>query len=299
MPSVFQQLKRDVIDVLRSSLMTRLSKFISFTEKALWGSNRPAKSFQMVLYITIWKDIRGLGYDALRKYIAPFWKMGNVALQHNVKYVRSELRRWANTIIRPEDPVRLERLAARTNRPTPCEKVTLWMDSTDFRIKGKRSLHKSKMHYAKKLQSPGRRWLTICNARGQTQWVSSPHLPTSYDGDLAIRYAMLLQSYFEHSIIVADNHFRKATSHFENITLITPKSKAGRRKKVDGVLVPRELSEEDEIINNVISGIRGKVEAPYAWVKARFSALSQPFYEDADQHDCLVKFAFACHRVLI
>jgi hypothetical protein len=112
------------------------------------------------------------------------------------------------------------------------------MDSTDFRIKGKRSLHKSKMHHAKKLQSPGRRWLTICNARGQTQWVSSPHLPTFYDGNLAIRYAMLLQSYFEYSIIVADNHFRKATSHFENITLIIPKSKAGRRKKVDGVLVP-------------------------------------------------------------
>jgi hypothetical protein len=91
MPSVFQQLKRDVIDVLRSSLMTHLLKFIFFTEKALWESNRPAKSFQMVLYITIWKNIRGLRYDALRKYIAPFWKIGNVALQHNVKYVRSEL----------------------------------------------------------------------------------------------------------------------------------------------------------------------------------------------------------------
>jgi hypothetical protein len=110
---------------------------------------------------------------------------------------------------------------------------------------------------------------------------------------------MLLQSYFEHSIIVVDNHFCITTSHFENIILITPKSKAGRRKKVDSVLVPQELSEEDEIINNVISGIRRKVEAPYAWVKARFSALSQPFYKDADQYDCLIKFDFACHRVLI
>jgi hypothetical protein len=45
MLSVFQQLKRDVIDVLGSLLMTRLSKFISFTEKALWESNQPAKSF--------------------------------------------------------------------------------------------------------------------------------------------------------------------------------------------------------------------------------------------------------------
>jgi hypothetical protein len=59
------------------------------------------------------------------------------------------------------------------------------------------------------------------------------------------------------------------------------------------------LSEEDEIINNVIFGIQKKVEALYAWMKARFSTFSQPFYEDADQHDCLVKFAFACHRMLI
>jgi hypothetical protein len=98
--------------VLKSSLITRLLKFISFFEKTLWGFNRPAKSFQMVLYNTIWKDIQGLRYNALKKYIAPFWKMGNVALQHNMKYVRSELCCWANTIIRLEDPVRLEHLAA-------------------------------------------------------------------------------------------------------------------------------------------------------------------------------------------
>jgi hypothetical protein len=42
------------------------------------------------------------------------------------------------------------------------------------------------------------------------------------------------------------------------------------------------LNKEDKIINNVISGIQGKVKASYAWVKARFSIISQPFYEDAD-----------------
>jgi hypothetical protein len=84
-------------------------------------------------------------------------------------------------------------------------------------------------------------------------------------------------------------------SYFKNIILITPKSKTRRRKKVDNVLVPWELNKEDEIINNVIFSIWRKVEALYAWVKTRFSALSQPFYEDADQHDCLVKFTFAYH----
>jgi hypothetical protein len=53
MLSVFQQLKRNVIDMFESSLITRLSKFISFIAKALWESNQPIKSFQIVLYITI------------------------------------------------------------------------------------------------------------------------------------------------------------------------------------------------------------------------------------------------------
>jgi hypothetical protein len=51
----------------------------------------------------------------------------------------------------------------------------------------------------------------------------------------------------------------------------------------------------DQNVNDVISLVRGKIEAPYGWVKQRFSALSKPFYEDEEQHDNLVLFAFTCH----
>jgi hypothetical protein len=49
----------------------------------------------------------------------------------------------------------------------------------------------------------------------------------------------------------------------------------------------------------VIFLVRDKIEAPYGWVKQCFSALSQPFYEDEEQHDCIVRFAFACHRLIV
>jgi hypothetical protein len=75
---------------------------------------------------------------------------------------------------------------------------------------------------------------------------------------------MLFQLYFEYSTIIADNHFHKATSHFENIILIILKSKTRRRKKVNNVLVPWELNKKNKIINNVISGIWRKVEVSYA-----------------------------------
>jgi hypothetical protein len=53
------------------------------------------------------------------------------------------------------------------------------------------------------------------------------------------------------------------------------------------------------MINEVISLVRSKIEVLYGRVKQRFSALSQLFYEDEEQHDCLVHFAFACHQLMV
>jgi hypothetical protein len=295
----YKQLKQEIVDVLGVIVLKQVLKFVQFSNGAICGSLQPPKASSAITLVTLYKDIHGIGYDALRKHIHPFWDLSNEAIQRNIKYVRTELRRWANQIIEPEDTKDLTRLATQTNRPSPCENVILWVDSSDFRIKGKRSLHKKKKDYAKRLKSPGRRWLTICNVRGQTQWISSSHSPTCYDGDLMIRYAMDIEKLFPDTTIIGDNYFRKASSFFKRITLITPKSRAGRRKKVNGVLVPRELSSEDENINKVISLVRGKVESPDSWVKQKFSALAKPFYEDEDQHDCLVRFALACHRLMV
>jgi hypothetical protein len=95
-----------------------------------------------------------------------------------------------------------------------------------FEKKNKHFLHKTKIHKTKKLQSPKKRWLII-----------SSSFFTSYIDDFTIQYMIILQSQFKYSIIVTNNYFRKVTLHFKNITFITPKSKVGRRKKVDIQLV--------------------------------------------------------------
>jgi hypothetical protein len=77
----------------------------------------------------------------------------------------------------------------------------------------------------------------ICNVQGQTQWISPPHLPTAYNHILT-RYSTSIESFFPHTTMIGDNHFRMVTSAFITITLITPVSHAGRRKKVNNVIVP-------------------------------------------------------------
>jgi hypothetical protein len=63
--------------------------------------------------------------------------------------------------------------------------------------------------------------------------------------------------------------------------------------------VLNELSYKKEHINEVIIGIRRKVENLYGWVKQHFLALSKLFYEDKKQHDYVVKVAFACHHLIL
>jgi hypothetical protein len=173
------------------------------------------------------------------------------------------------------------------------------MDSSDFCKKEKKSVHKKRHQWSHKLKGPGRRWLTICNTRGQTQWVFTPHQPTNYDGNLTLIYFFMIEKFFSHTTIIIDNHFRKAAPFFTTITLITPVSKVGHPRIVNKKKVLNELSHKDEHINEVIAGVRGKVENFYDRVKQYFLALSKPFYEDKKQHDYVVKVAFACHRLIL
>ena len=67
---------------------------------------------------------------------------------------------------------------------------------------------------------------------------------------------------------------------------------------VNGKKIPVTLTPEEEEWNRKISLVRGKIEAPYGWVKRVFLCLDRPFYESEKQHDCVVRVAFACHRLI-
>jgi hypothetical protein len=119
-----------------------------------------------------------------------------------------------------------------------------------------------------------------------------------YDGDIVISVSLELDCIFGQQEMVGDNHFRKATPFLKSLVLHTNITRAGRPKMVNGQKVSVRLSEEEEEWNRKISLVRGKIEAPYGWVKRVFLSLDRPFYENEKQHDCVVKVAFACHRLM-
>ena len=149
-----------------------------------------------------------------------------------MKVVRKELKRWVKTIVKPDPPGKLSRRAKKTSRPGMCSEVVLWIDSMDFRVKGKRSVHRKKEEWSHKTRSPARRWVTICDARACTQWISKCHLPTHYDGDIVISNVSELESLFSGLTMIGDNHFRKSEDFFTSIKLVTNKARAGRPRTV-------------------------------------------------------------------
>jgi hypothetical protein len=62
--------------------------------------------------------------------------------------------------------------------------------------------------------------------------------------------------------------------------LITPVIKAGRLRIINKKKVLNKLSHKEKYMNEVIAGVRRKVESFYDWVKQHFFTLSKLFYED-------------------
>ena len=294
-----QHIKDGVVNRIGLPLLKRILKEVQLSPDALWATERPRSFVLGMIMITLYKDMTAASYSQLQKDIAAWCRMSNDGIQHNIKKCHAALLVWAKKVLVPQAPAKLARLASKSNRPEGLENVVLWIDSTDFRTKGKWSVHKEKARWSHKLKSPGRRWVTVTNVKGQAQWVSSAFLPSVFDGDITISCASELDRLFPGLEMVGDNHFRKASPFLKRLTLHTNISKAGRPRMVQGKKVPVELTPEEEEWNRKISLVRGKIEAPYGWVKRVFLSLDKPFYENEKQHDCVVNIALACHRLVI
>jgi hypothetical protein len=99
--------------------------------------------------------------------------------------------------------------------------------------------------------------------KGQTQWVSTLHQPTDYNGNFTLIYFFIIKKLFFHITIIVNNYFQKVTSFFTIVTLITFVSKAGRPRIMNKKKVLNELSHEEKHINKIIINVRKKVENFY------------------------------------
>lgn len=296
-----EQLRSAVNDALGVALVQRVLHEFTLDDESLHALAPEGIFFEHAILLTIYRDLKNISYDNLYKDISTWHRIAESTFKENSKKIRRGLRLWAARILVPEDKSTLDKAARRRKRPFPCNNVNLWIDTSDFAEEGERGLSRFDSRFSHKTMGAARKWLTICDGKGRAQFVGGPHYPKHYDSDLLIHYAQRLHVIFADSTMIGDNHFLKAKDFLKRVRLIAPTSEAGRPAKdpITGEKRKHELTEEEKLNNELIRSVRATVEHPYNWLSNKFQSLYEVFREDEDQHDCLVRFALACHRLSI
>lgn len=296
-----EDLRARVEKELGTAFVARLLREVDTSEASLNALSPEMNFTNHAVLICIYKDLTNLAYDKLFKKVKDWHRIAKSTLEVNTQKVRRCLREWARRVLVADNTATLNKSARRHKRPAPCIGVNLWIDSSDFAETETTGLSRKDPRFSHKTMSEARRWLTICDGKDRIQFIGGPHYPKHYDGDLLIHYAGEIDDLFPEGKAVADFAFRKAEPFLKKVSLVTPTSEAGRPAKdpITGRKRKRELSEEEKLDNKNIRAVRATVEHPYGWFTTKFLALKEKFREGEDQHDCLVRFASACHRLSI
>ena len=94
----------------------------------------------MTLAVAVLKDKTRIGYCALARLISSWFKITPKSLEHNQHLVREMWAQWADQQI-VLGTLRSRQVAGRgISKKKLVKGVTLWIDSTDFRLEGRRKV---------------------------------------------------------------------------------------------------------------------------------------------------------------
>lgn len=123
----------------------------------LWGSEKPPKFVSDMVLLAFLKDLKGVGYRALIEQISFGYKITHLSLEHNIQLVRQTLADWADSVIQLGNLADLKHDSARAGLKPRVKNANIWMDSSDFRTQGKRSMSRKDRWWSYKENSPARR----------------------------------------------------------------------------------------------------------------------------------------------
>jgi hypothetical protein len=179
--------------------------------------------------------------------------------------------------------------------------VNLWMDSTDFPLEGVKSVSRKGSKWSYKLNRPGRRYMVLRNGKGKILKLWGGYSPKVYDGTWLEIMKQELDQTLAGGVVIADSHFAKGKTLFENVTFLTniPKQKQSRKKKSDDSTEGKDLeilTKEQEEFNEAHRRARARVESSFGFIKTKIDALAKPWSESEEQLDCLVWTAAGIHN---
>lgn len=286
----YQAVKETVHQKIKTAVFRQIFSFVSDKEPELWGAQQPAAFLRMNVYLCIYKDIVSIGCNNLALKAETWYPAKKNSLKHNIKVIRTLLGEWGLEQIKPGQLSDWNGAARNVSIGKEIRGVNLWIDSSDFRLKGRRSTSRKNSSWSYKMNSPAQRFMLISDGKMTPRFISDGYTPKLYDSDWIKANRSFLDGTFRGSTIVGDAHFRSAREHLQSITIHAPVSAVGRPKKGEKK-TPRTLPAKILRYNAQIRRLRSRIESPFGVVKQMFKALDTPWLEEEAQQESLVYFA--------
>ena len=285
---VIEEVHKNVPQTVMDEFLIHLNGEYNKKKLNLWGKEKSRSFIKKCLYIGFYHDIKSIGYSKLASSTSSWLKLPGPTIDHNLKQIRKALHDHVLSKMQYGSASEWDRRANRVEKSNELEDVNLWCDSTDFPLKGSRKASTKDLMWSYKLNKLGLRFLAVFDAKGEVRFISPGYSPKIYDGHWLDMNRPLLEEKFKGATVIADTHFEKGESMFNNLSFKTPiREPRGKKRRSDGVEVP-QLNQGSESYNRSHKRLRSRVELPFARMEQIFSIVSEPFYDGEDQLEYLI-----------
>ncbi len=290
------ELKRCVHRKLKKSVVDSFIKFLCEKQISLWGLKKTRNWISKTAHVTLYKHLFSVGYTALLGEIKGWYDVGSRTLAKNCKTILMNSRRWSNDNVKAGTFSEWRNTTRNLNFPKSLKNVLLWMDSCDFRLSGKNFISTSDCSWSYKENSPAQRFMFVQDSKTRFRAVFGDYSPKIDDNSTLSLIRQELNTKFKYATISADCGFSTGRRLFDKITFVTPfsKKRGPKRKGVSKQL--NDLTGPQKRWNKEMRTVRARVEPPYALLKNKWEALSDPFREGEELQDDLVLLAVAFHN---
>jgi len=138
MPKSYKDILNTVSKKIGRNCLEALSTYVHRKNPSLWGEIKRKDFIRRSLVIALYKDLESVGYCKLRNEVHSWYPPTAKSLLNNQKKLRVICANWAKKQIRMPTVAVLRHRSQTAKLPLEVEDTVGWMDSTDFRLEGKR-----------------------------------------------------------------------------------------------------------------------------------------------------------------
>ena len=146
----------------------------------------------------------------------------------------------------------------------PVKNANLFMDSSDFRLKGKCNTSRKDSKWSFKCNSPDQRYMFLQDSRTVIKKIWGGYSPKVYDGDFLSINQNWIEENLNEAEILADFHFKNGEKLFKNVKFHVPTPNPSRGITGDSSGLST-LTKEQRRRNKNIRAARSRVEILFVY----------------------------------